>query len=205
MSYKRKKLCIMGGTFDPIHNGHLQMAQHCMQKFCFDKMLFIPTGDPPHKKNSACDKYHRLNMTRLALQDIDWADVSEIEVERNRTTYTFDTLNQLKSEYIEWDFYYIIGADTLKELHTWYRINDVATLTKFVLVGRNGTDIEQQETALRYVKDNYGASIIHADLVGLNISSTIIRNMVLNNSDFSSFVPESVGNYIKENGLYKRA
>jgi len=198
-----KNLCIMGGTFNPIHNGHLQMAYHCLEKFNFDLMLFIPTGDPPHKKDGAGNKYHRLAMTRLALDGHNRSEVSDIEVEREKKTYTFDTLNQLKKTYSDWNFYYIIGADTLKELHTWYRFQDVARLTCFVLVGRKGTERSEQDGVVDHLCKQYGASIIYADYIGPDISSTDIREMVSNGESIDKYVPGIVDKYIKDHGLYK--
>ena len=109
-----KQLGIMGGTFDPIHNGHIQMAQKCMEKFALDEVIFLPAGEPPHKRNYAVtDKYKRLEMTRLAVKEIPGFSVSDIEIERSGYTYTIDSLRELGQIYKNARFFYIIGADTL--------------------------------------------------------------------------------------------
>ena len=133
-----KQLGIMGGTFDPIHNGHIQMAQKCMEKFALDEVIFLPAGEPPHKRNYAVtDKYKRLEMTRLAVKEIPGFSVSDIEIERGGYTYTIDSLRELGQIYKNARFFYIIGADTLGELYTWRNIEEVARLTKFLVVGRS--------------------------------------------------------------------
>lgn len=198
-----KNLGIMGGTFDPIHKGHIDMAQQCMDRFSLTKMLFIPTGNPPHKQSNVTDKLHRLEMTRLAVNASTDFDVSDIEVSREGKTYTFDTLQILRDQYPGWGFYYIIGADTLEDLFSWYRIEDVARMTKFLIVGRNGITPDKLHTAAQRVREDFNAQLIDAQFVGLNISSTTIRDKTRNDESLKEYVTNDVEAYIYRHGLYK--
>ena len=197
-------LGIMGGTFDPIHNGHIAMAEHCQKAFSLERVLFIPTGNPPHKQNRASDKMHRLEMTRLAVEKTEGFEVSDIEVNRNGMTYAFDTLHQLKDEYPEWNLYYIIGADTLEDLYSWYRIEDVARLTKFLVVGRNGITSDQLHTAALRAREDFGAHLIDAQYTGPDVSSTVIRSLASEGRSLKGYVPDKVEAYIYLHELYKR-
>ena len=197
-----KTLGIMGGTFDPIHIGHVDMAVFCKEKYSFSKFLFIPTGAPPHKLSQASDKYHRLNMTKLALRELDFAEVSDMEIKREKTTYTFDTLQALKKDYPEWELYYIIGADTLAELHTWYRFDEVVKLTNFLVVDRNADkSIDITDLIIKY-KQIYNATIINTEYMGIDISSTEIRRKIKQREPICGLVDKAVEEYIYTNELY---
>ena len=200
---KKQTLGIMGGTFDPIHIGHTDMSLFCKEKYNFDKFLFIPTGDPPHKKLQSGNKHHRLNMTQLAVNDIDFAEVSDMEICREKTTYTYDTLIALRAEYPDWEFFYIIGADTLADLHTWYRFADVVKLTNFLVVDREADNNLNVVDLMDNYRKNYNASIINTSYKGLNISSTEIRKRIKRNESISGMVDKAVEGYIYSNELYK--
>ena len=198
----KKSIAIMGGTFDPIHLGHIDMALHCKEKYGLDEVVFIPTGDPPHKVGRDSTKYHRYEMTKLAVEGYAGFGVSDIEVLRDGKTYTFDTLTQLQEIYNDYDFYYIIGADTLKELHTWYRVHDVVKMTGFIVVGRTGIDGSKFKHLISEVKRDLGANIIDAQYMGLDISSTQVREYAKNGNDLTRLVPQEVLEYIVKNELY---
>ena len=198
-----KSLGIMGGTFDPIHNGHIAMAKHCMEHFSLDTVLFIPTGNPPHKRHGTTDKKLRLEMTRLAVRNLDGFEVSDIEVERSGMTYAFDTLQQLREKYPDYGFYYIIGADTLEDLYSWYRIEDVARMTKFLVVGRNGITSDQLHIAALRAREDFGAQLIDAQYVGPDISSTEIRQRARQGLSLKGYTTNEVEAFIYRNELYK--
>ena len=103
-----RQVGLMGGSFNPIHCGHLNMARAALASGAVGQVLFLPSGNPPHKQNRASDKMHRLEMTRLAVEETEGFEVSDIEVNRNGMTYAFDTLHQLRSEYPEWNLYLAI-------------------------------------------------------------------------------------------------
>lgn len=198
-----KQLGIMGGTFDPIHNGHIQMAQKCMEKFALDEVVFLPAGEPPHKRSYAVtDKYKRLEMTQLAVKDIPGFSVSDIEIKREGYTYTIDSLRELRDIYKNARFFYIIGADTLSELYTWRHIDEVAKLTKFLVVGRSNIPVEALHNAAARVREDFGGQLVDAQFVGPEISSTFIRDLARKGAPLTGYVPLAVAEYIKENKVY---
>ncbi|MBS1412714.1 MAG: nicotinate-nucleotide adenylyltransferase [Christensenellaceae bacterium] len=198
-----KQLGIMGGTFDPIHNGHIQMAQKCMEKFALDEVIFLPAGEPPHKRNYAVtDKYKRLEMTRLAVKEIPGFSVSDIEIERSGYTYTIDSLRELGQIYKNARFFYIIGADTLGELYTWRNIEEVARLTKFLVVGRSNIPSEALHNAAARVREDFGGQLLDAQFNGPELSSTFIRDLARKGAPLEGYVPLNVARYIKENNIY---
>ena len=198
-----KQLGIMGGTFDPIHNGHIQMAQKCMEKFALDEVIFLPAGEPPHKRNYAVtDKYKRLEMTRLAVKEIPGFSVSDIEIERGGYTYTIDSLRELGQIYKNARFFYIIGADTLGELYTWRNIEEGARLTKFLVVGRSNIPSEALHNAAARVREDFGGQLLDAQFNGPELSSTFIRDLARKGAPLEGYVPLNVARYIKENNIY---
>ena len=198
-----KQLGIMGGTFDPIHNGHIQMAQKCMEKFALDEVIFLPAGEPPHKRNYAVtDKYKRLEMTRLAVKEIPGFSVSDIEIERSGYTYTIDSLRELGQIYKNARFFYIIGADTLGELYTWRNIEEVARLTKFLVVGRSNIPSEALHNAAARVREDFGGQLLDAQFNGPELSSTFIRDLARKGAPLEGYVPLNVARYLKENNIY---
>lgn len=187
---------VLGGTFDPLHNGHMQMAEICLESFAIDKVMFLPLGDAPHKPNVTKAKI-RFEMLENALKNERDFFVSDMEIKRSGKTYTFDTLTELNKE--KDNFYYIIGGDTLNTLDTWYRADDVFKMTEFLVVLRPECDFS---AALNKLKDK-GAVLHFSKKYGQNISSSEIRDMVKNNEDISGLVPHGVKKIIDKYGLYK--
>lgn len=199
------RIGISGGTFDPIHYGHLIAAQEVGEKLKLDKVIFIPVGDPPHKKDiEVTDSVHRLNMVRLAVEDNSFFEVSCIEVERPGYTYTIDTLMELKARYPDnCEFYYIIGADTLPQLVTWKDYRKVFSLCRFAAVMRPGFAPEEVYNEARRLERCFSAKIDIIDSLMIGISSTDIRQRVKGSRSIKYLVPENVEKYIYANGLYR--
>ncbi|HOM02953.1 MAG TPA: nicotinate-nucleotide adenylyltransferase [Acetivibrio sp.] len=199
-----KKIGILGGTFDPIHNGHLIMAEIIRGAFELDKVLFIPSGNPPHKKEqTVTDAYHRYNMVCEALKGNSHFEVSRIEVDREGYTYTIDTLGVLNEQYKGIaTLYYIIGADVLYDLLTWKDYEKVFKICRFIAALRPGSDIEGFNDRIKYLEDTFSASILAAQIPLIEISSTMIRNRVKEGKSIKYLVPDAVENYIKREGLY---
>ena len=200
---------IMGGTFNPIHTGHLIAAELVREQMNLDKIIFIPTGNPPHKSsNTILDSEHRVNMIKLATGGNDYFSISEIEVEREGKTYTYDTLkqlhenDQLQSNRTGNEFYFIIGFDTLKELDTWKNINEICKLCKFIVVNRNNDKNEMQQEILK-LEQLYGAQIIHTEIPNIELSSTEIRKRIYEHKSIRYMVTDEVYDYIAKNELYK--
>lgn len=195
------RMAIMGGTLDPVHNGHLQIAQAVKKACGLDGIMLLPAGDPPHKQLQI-DRFDRLEMARRAAQSQPDMVVSEIEIMREGTTFTVDTLTQLHLQKPDVEWVYIIGADTVRVLNKWRNFEKVAALCEFVAVGRPGFDaLAVQEWADALERD-YGAKIHLLDVCGPDISSTDVRNAVAEGRRIDGLVPDSVAEYIREKGLY---
>ncbi|MBE7058782.1 MAG: nicotinate-nucleotide adenylyltransferase [Ruminococcaceae bacterium] len=194
---------IFGGTFDPIHNGHLLSAIAIKEILGFDRILFIPTGEPPHKiaRNitSAAD---RLAMVKCAIEGKAGFEVSDIEVERKNYTYTYDTLVELqKNAQQDEEFSMIIGADTLADVFNWHRSEDVFKLCSFVAMQRPGTQNESFALNLEKAR-NAGAKVETVEIPQYDISSTNIRTAIAKGEDVSEYIPKPVNEYIKEKNIY---
>ena len=168
----RRRIGIMGGTFNPVHNGHVYMAQKAYEEFGLDNVLFIPTGNPPHKGGEGmADKEHRFAMLELALQGYPYFGVSRVELNRPGNTYTIDTLHLLHRSVQDAILYFIIGADTLLELNTWKSFSEVITLTEFICFLRPGSKNEAVAQYIQAIYDNYKKEILVSSHEGLNVSS----------------------------------
>jgi len=200
-----QKIGIMGGTFNPIHLGHLVIAEEVRLKFNLDRVVFIPAGNPPHKDNKKLTaSEHRYQMTILATVDNAYFDVSPIEIERKGTTYTIDTIRELRKKCgNETELYFITGADSLLELSSWKNIDKLLNLCKFVAATRPGFDIGKIEEKISELENIYEKSIYSVAVPALKISSTDIRNRIKQGLTIKYLVPESVEHYIEKHNLYK--
>lgn len=193
------RIGIMGGTLDPVHNGHIEIARSVRAELGLDGVMLLPAGDPPHKKRES-DKLDRLEMAKRAAAEFDWMFVSDLEIARKGTTYTVDTLRALKRKQPDAEWIYIIGADTLNILDSWRNFPEIAQLCTFAAVSRPGVSGERAYAAL--LKERYGAEIIFAKASGPDISSTAIRARVAEGRSIRGLAPDSVCDYIREKGLY---
>lgn len=198
------KIGILGGTFDPIHNGHLIIAEMIREAFGLDKVIFIPSGNPPHKKlQLVTDAEHRYNMVCGALKDNPYFEGSRIEVEREGYTYTIDTLNVLNEQYKGIaTVHYIIGADVLYDLLTWRDYEKVFQTCGFIAALRPGADIQRFRERIRYLETTFSARILEAEIPLIEISATMIRDRVKEGKSIKYLVPRAVESYIKKEGLY---
>jgi nicotinate-nucleotide adenylyltransferase len=205
--FRSQRIGIMGGTFDPVHIGHLFIAEAARDAFQLDRIIFIPTGDPPHKKGiHLAPGEDRINMLKAAVAGNPAFQVDAMEVTREGTTYTVDTLKELRSRYSQEDkvsLYFIIGGDTLMELNTWKSFETVAGLCSFIVYGRPGYREEELEREAQKLSKAYGADIHFAEGPFLEISSRYLRHRLVNNQTIRYLVPEAVENYIKDRQLYK--
>ncbi|WP_010248330.1 nicotinate-nucleotide adenylyltransferase [Acetivibrio cellulolyticus] len=204
MEDNAKKIGISGGTFNPIHYGHLIVAEMVRDRFGLEKVLFIPSGMPPHKNlSNVASAEHRFNMVQQAVKDNPYFVESRIEVERGGYTYTIDTLKNLSEIYGKSArLYYIIGADVLNDLLTWRNYQDVFNICEFIAVLRPGNDSEGFNKQMEYLRDTFSARIHFIDTPLIEISSTEIRNRIKGGRSIKYLVPDTVEAYIKENKLY---
>jgi len=196
------RLGIAGGTFDPIHIGHLIIAEVARQECHLDKVLFIPTGIPPHKTSYAVTPaVHRYEMVRIAIMDNPYFEISDIEVKREGFTYTVDTLRELRGIYPgNAEFFFIIGSDTLPEIKGWREASQVVKYCHFVVYSRPGYDVVEREA--RLLRESMGASIYTVQGPLLDISSTDIRDRIKQGKSIRYLVPPAVEEYIYKNRLY---
>ena len=193
------KIGILGGTFNPIHSGHLAMAQYVLENTETDKICFLPNGQPPHKKNDKIsDKHHRLKMVELAIENNPDFYVSDYEIMQDKHCYTVDTIKHFNSLGDD-EYYFIIGADSLFQLSYWKNPDELKKICSFIVCDRErqGDTVAEVE---RLKKD--GCNIVLCDMPLINITSTDIRAKVKNGADISGLTPDAVIEYIYNNKLY---
>ena len=187
------KIGILGGTFNPVHLGHLILAEEAREKLGLDKIIFIPAALPPHKDNVdialAAD---RLRMLKKAIRGNKFLAASDIEIKRQGRSYTIDTLKELKHKFIHDELYFIIGSDLLKYLNEWKDLNEINKMVKFVAATRPGYPLEKipayiQTLAIRAV----------------DISGFEVRQCIKENKSFKYLVTDRVFDYINKRKLYK--
>jgi nicotinate-nucleotide adenylyltransferase len=192
----------MGGTFDPIHIGHLIIAEESRYRFQLDKVIFIPAGIPPHKPDQPItDKEDRYRMTVLATEDNPAFETSRVEMDRPGPSYMVDTLAEIKRTYgEETRLYLITGADTILEILTWHQPEQLVRMCELIAATRPGYDLAQVEKRL---PGEFVERTIFFEMPGVNISSTELRKRVADGIPIRYLVPKAVEEYIIENKLYK--
>lgn len=199
-----KKIGIIGGTFNPIHNGHMVLADSAYKQFHLDQIVFMPSKNPPHKehKNIISDD-HRVNMISLAISKIPYFSISTLELERGGTTYTVDTLEYLRKTQTDKIFYFIIGADSLFQIETWRDPAQIMKMTKFIVASRYDLSKDIITDQIEYLNLTYNTNIELIEMPNMDISSKHIRENIKNNVPIDAYVPESVKDYINKNDLYR--
>ncbi len=195
------KIGLYGGAFNPVHNGHLALAEHFKNALELERLIFIPTHVPPHKSGDGLvSGEHRINMLSLALSGLDYCSVSDIEFRREGKSYTYDTVCELKKIYPDDEFFLIVGADQYFDFQKWYRADD---LLRQVTVCSAARENNQYRQMLEYKSkhDNMQNTVV-CNFDVTEISSSKIRNMISTGQSVTEFVPDSVLRYIKENNLY---
>lgn len=191
------KIAFYGGTFNPIHNAHLILANEIAEKFSLDLVLFVPDNIPPHKKNpDNVNGLLRYRMVELGIKDNGKFKALDIEIKRGGISYSIDTITELYKMFdVTGKIYFIIGADLVPELNTWHRIEELKDIVNFVVYNRDGKTGEENLKQYPFINPAHG--------IRMDISSTLIREKVKNNKSIKYLVPEEVKNFIKEKNLYK--
>ena len=203
------KIGIMGGTFNPIHHGHLVTAAEALNQFELEKVIFIPSGDPPHKDYREEEiAEHRYLMTVIATSSNSNFFVSRIEIDRKGKSYTIDTLKELKSIHgADTEFFFITGADAILEILTWKKTEEIIDLCYMIAATRPGYNLlrleELKKDFARITNNNVEDKILVMEVPALAISSTDIRERIRSNRPIDYLVPEGVSNYILKHGLYR--
>lgn len=196
------RLGIMGGTFDPIHIGHLILGEQAWEALGLDKVLFITAGQPPHKPEAVeAEAVHRYNMVRLAVQDNEHFECSRIELDRPGPSYTIDTIRQILGLYGEnTRVYLLVGADEAREFMTWRDPYGIKELSTIVVANRPGYPISEVLAAL---PPDFASAVKPLEIPGVDISSTDVRARIKLGCSIKYLVPGAVESYIRDNELYR--
>lgn len=192
---ENKKIGILGGTFDPIHYGHLLIAEKAREEYSLDFVIFLPTGIPPHKKKVYASPVDRKNMVEIAIRNNRFFKVSDIEVRSKKICYTYETIQKIKKDYPEAEIFLIIGEDSLYDIPNWYKAEELVKEVKFLVAPRS----ERKQFIIDFPV-NY--KIIHSPF--LDISSTYIRSCIFENKSVKYLLPDEVIEYIKRKEIYDR-
>lgn len=196
------KTGIMGGTFNPVHNAHLLIAEYAREQLGLESVWFMTSGNPPHKRGAEIiDARIRQEMVALAAADNPYFEVCPYEAERERYSYTADTLTEFSALYPDREFYFIIGADSLAQMNGWYKPEVIAKRCVIAVFGRKG--IDGLETLAKERAAALGADIRLVDAPIMEISSSVVRGRIRSGKSVRYMLPESVRKYIEENNLYQ--
>ncbi len=208
---------IFGGTFNPIHNAHLRIAQESLDQFSLSRVIFVPAADPPHKpQGSQLPFAHRLTMVRLATRDNSSFSVSEMEGERSGKSYSIDTLRAFRDQYPADRLFFIMGSDSFAEIGMWHEYPAIFATASLIVVGRPGSAGMSLSSALpvaisgRFCYDLAanrlthcsGTTVSYLDGVPLAISSSSIRDLLRRGRSIRYLLPDIVERYLKEHALY---
>ncbi len=196
---------VMGGTFDPIHYGHLVAAESAYESFCLSRVLFVPAGDPPHKQpQEVTAASHRLEMTRLAVADNPHFHASSIEVDRDGVSYTIDTMRCFRRKFgPDARLYFITGVDAVLQIPEWHNAEGLLEICSFIAATRPGYPLSEVIRFKEQLPSHHRERITVLEVPALAISSTDLRHRVSSGRSIKYLVPEPVEEYIRREELYR--
>ncbi|MFL0247446.1 nicotinate-nucleotide adenylyltransferase [Candidatus Clostridium stratigraminis] len=195
---------LFGGTFDPIHFGHLYIAEEALYMLNLDNILFMPTGNPPHKTNrEITEAYIRYELVSMAIKGEERFNLSSFEIDEKGLSYTYKTLDYLNKKEPETNWFLITGVDCLMELDTWKNVDEIFKLCTLVVFNRLGYEKDNILKQKKIVEERYNIKIIFLDINPLDISSTSIKKLLKEGRNVNHLLPLNVLNTISELGLYK--
>lgn len=206
MAGSRRRIGIMGGTFDPIHMGHLILGEKAYEQLKLDKILFMPSGNPPHKKDRtgrASDE-ERVEMVRRAISGNPHFELSLIEMNERGYTYTYHTLEALKEKNPDTDYFFIIGADSLYNFETWMEPARICQACTLVVATRNHTPIMELNREMTRLSDKYHGIFLRLDTMNIDVSSEILRDWIRKKQSVRYYMQDSVIAYIEERQIYRQ-
>lgn len=196
-----EKIGILGGTFNPIHLAHLYIAYEAKSQLNLDKVIFIPTGNPPHKKDKKIlEADLRYNMVYEAIKNYEDFEISKYEVEKEGYSYTFETLKHFKAK--DNELYFITGADCLMDIEKWKNPEEIFRLSRFVVFNRAGYNEENLKIQKNKIEEKFNTNIDFLDIIDLEISSSMIRERINEGKRVDFFLSKEVLSYIQENNIY---
>jgi len=189
-----KKIAIFGGSFNPVHNGHLYIAKQMFLHFCIDKMIIIPTGEPPHKPSeNLISAVHRFNMLKLAFADYKNIIISDLELKRTGLSYTYDTVFELKQIYKNDNLYFLVGGDMLLSFNKWKNYDKILQLVNLVCISRDKNEYDNLIAKSKELKN-----IILLDVPVFPLSSSQIREKIKNKESTKDLLPQIIAEYIQK-------
>lgn len=198
-----KKIGILGGTFNPIHFGHLILGQSAKEEFALDQVLVMPTKNPAYKTISGkVTEQNRIDMINLAICDFPYFTFSDLELRRAGTTYTVDTLRELTQKNHDSKYYFIMGADSLYQIETWKDPDQILSMADILVATRNDSR-SALDAQIDYLEDKYNGKIYHLNSPSIEISSHQLRKRRKAGQSLHFFLPEQVIEYIERNDLYE--
>lgn len=202
----RQKIGLMGGTFNPVHYGHLLIAENAFEQFSLNKVIFMPTGHSPHKdETQILDAKQRSAMIRLAIADNPHFSCSDYEVQKDDVSYTYLTLQAFHKRFPEDELYFIMGADSLAYLDRWQNPKEISELCIILVAVRDGLDIQDLTNIQAFLHKKYGTRISFINTPNFSVSSRMIRERVAASHSIRYLVPDAVEQYIQQGDLYSKA
>lgn len=201
----RMKVGVLGGSFNPVHFGHLAVARAARDAHRLERVLFVPAGTPPHKRADLADAKHRLEMVRLAIEGVSGFEVSDVEIARPGPSYTVDTLEELHRREPDAELFFIMGADSVSEFRSWRAPERILSLARIVVVNRPGArgdfNPEDYPDVSREIFER-----IERDRVSMEdcpIEARLVREAIRSGRSIDGLVPRRVAEYIRRHGLYQ--
>ena len=199
----RRKVGIMGGTFDPIHIGHLILGESAWEQFALEKVLFMPSGNPPHKTDRhGASNEQRVEMVRRAIASNGHFELSLAEMHEQGYVYTKETLKRLRAEHPDTDYYFIMGADSVLTFHTWKSPQEICDQCILVAAVRDQMSTEELDAQILKLKEQYHADIRKLESPNLDISSHTIRERCMRGESIRYYVPDEIRLYIQGEEIY---
>lgn len=199
----RKKIGILGGTFDPFHKGHYMLAETAYEQFSLDEIWIMPNGNPPHKKEiEQTDFESRCEMIRLATKGASYMKLCEEERSEKKYHYTYETLEKFRKIYKDYEFFFIIGADSLRDFPTWKEPERIAALCTLLVACRDEAGRKEILTQMEKIRDIFGANCQILNSPKIDAASKEIRAMILCGKDVSNYLDKPVFDYIRSQKLY---
>ena len=199
------KIGIMGGTFDPIHNGHLMLGEYAYREFQLDEIWFMPNSNPPHKASESIESQtkNRVEMVEKAIQGIEYFTLQRYEVDNTDVNYSYKTMQHFNQVYPEHEFYFIIGADSLFNMEKWVHPEILLKSCKMLAAYRDEKSTDEMLAQIQYLNKKYDAEIYLLNTPNVDISSSDIRRMIKEGITIQGLVPESVFQFIEEKQLFR--
>lgn len=205
------RIGLFGGTFNPIHYGHLRGAEEVREMFKLDKVVFIPSGIPPLKGSGVIEGLHRLKMVMIATKDNPYFEVSDYEINLNQPSYTIKTVGYFKELYQGHTLFFIIGVDSFLELPKWYKPEELLKIIDFIVMSRPNYDILDSKFTLICDKEgqfnilNSDRKLYYAEISPISVSSTFLRECIKTKRSIRYLTPEDVISYIDQHKLYRES